>query len=587
MSQDFSHGLQGPNLSKWIEEIVGDELAAFLTETTRVQERARSFALEISKDRTLREVEKINLAQNLLRSYIRPVSELAKALSIPRERMKELIMLTGRSDLSTFASWIYYHQKDIGTLSAARNRVIEDWFSEEPTRRMPHIVALAADSIALAKIADEVSSYNKVRDTILLRVKDVLTQIEASATTDWDGIGSSRYKNGYLPLNTVEKVVETVLESELTQIPRTTWLKDFRELSSSASADMKIDVMTIIQWLTSYLSKLKGTPMLSTAQKFRAISEEAAESKNQIVLLLKDLTGDYYAIGESSKKAFDEGVQSVVRPHDLNKNLGIQLESAQFQIAEARVPNWLWLNYCSTPDQVVQESSIFLASNREPQYKNIRMLHTWIHKALIGTVGRDYLKKQSESIGITLTEIIRDCLIQEDKKSVEALENLASEEETRSGPFKPLFLLNLTIERRPAGSKYVEIEGWGELRREFVAAAGFPWIIESAAHMTNLMSRLYRVRLQDVLFPCKMISRFKEKMIVVLTGFPDGPESGQMKAIGFVESEQGEFTPAEISRKYEMLIRRQNAQRLGLPPQPSLHRMSAEDSQMVFDHLPY
>jgi hypothetical protein len=555
-------------------------------DTTRVQERARSFALEISKDRAIRGVEKIELAQNLLRAYIRPVSELAETFGIPQERMKELIILTGRSDLSAFASWIYYHQKDTDTLSAAKKCALDHWFSADPRKRMPHITALAADSIAIAKIADEVSGYNEIRDTIFLKVKGVLSQIKALAMTDWDGIASSRYRGAHLPLNTVEKIIETILESEIPHIPRTTWFTDFREFSNQVSSETKIEVAKIVQWLTSYVSKLKTTPSSSPTQGFRPISEEAVKSKNQIVLLFKDLTGDYYAIGKSSKKAFDEGVQLVIRPHDLNKNLGIQLESAQFRVEEARLPNWLWLNYCSTPDQTVQESSMFLASNREPLYKNIRMLHSWVHKALIGFVGRDYLKKQTDSIGITLTEMIRDCLIHEDKKSADALDNLTSEDEIRSNLFKPLFLLNLTIETKLAKSKYVEIEGWGELRREFVAAAGFPWINESAAHMTNLMSRLYRLRLQDVLFPCKMISRFKEKMIVVLTGFPDGPESGRMKAIGFIESEEGEFSPAEISRKYEMLIRRQTARLLGLDPTPALQRMSATDTQLVFDSLP-
>lgn len=107
--------------------------------------------------------------------------------------------------------------------------------------------------------------------------------------------------------------------------------------------------------------------------------------------------------------------------------------------------------------------------------------------------------------------------------------------------------------------------------------------------MTKLLSRLYSLRLRQprsLIFPSKMVSRFREKTIVVLTGFPEGLETGRMKTIGFVESEEGEFTIAEISRKYEALIQRQNPRSLGLSPQPSLRRMNAKDSQLVFDRLP-
>ncbi|MFQ5978173.1 MAG: hypothetical protein ACE5OZ_08595 [Candidatus Heimdallarchaeota archaeon] len=596
MSLDAPLEKYGINLDDWVDLVLGEELGSFLVKTSHSQERARSFSLEISKDRSMRELERIELAQNLLREYIRPVSELARAWGVPRERMMELLVLTDRVDLATFASWIAYHHKEMKTLSAAQRYILK-WFSNDPRRRMPNAAALVADSIIFAQIAEEISKFNETRDKVISKIQAHLPHITDSMDNQ-EKIVDRAYSARLIPMKEAEKVVGLILESERPRISRTTWLTSFRnEFYGRESVENEIEFAIIANWLTGYLSDSEadeksesvGHDQFSLSRGIDPGFREHSKSKDLVVVLHKDYTGEYHPADEPSKKALDEGVQLVIRPHDLNKNLGIQLESAQFQIDEPKIPNWIWLNYFSGKDRAVEESSIFLASNREPPYKNIWMTHQWLHKALVGLTSRDYLAKQPETLGKTLTGIIRDILIREDKRCIDVLQRLFSEEIARSASYAPVFLLELTTEQRGPQTEYKDIEGWGELRREFVASAGFPWILNSASHMTKLLSHLYGLRMRSprsMIYPSKMVSRFQEKTIVVLTGFPEGPETGRMKTIGFLESEEGEFTIAEISRKYEALIQRQNPRRLGLSPQPSLRRMSAKDSQLVFDRLP-
>lgn len=596
MSSDAPQDKYGVNLDDWIDMILGAELGSFLIKTAHCQERARSFSLEISKDRSIRELERIELAQDLLGEYVRPVSELAKAWGVPRERMMELLVLTDRVDLATFASWIAYHHKEMNTLSAAQRYILK-WFSDDPRRRMPNSASLMADSIVVAQIAEHISKFNETRDKVISKIQAHLPHITDSMDS-LEKIVDKAYSTRLISMKEAEKVVGLILESERPRLSRTTWLSTFRnEFHGRESAENEIEFAIIANWLTTYLNESEadeetesaGHDQFSLSRGIAPGFREHSKSKDLVVVLYKDYTGEYHPADEPSKRALDEGVQLVVRPHDLNKNLGIQLESAQFQINETKIPNWIWLNYFSGKDRAVEESSIFLASNREPPYRNIWMTHQWLHRALVGLVSRDYLAKQPETLGKTLTGIIRDILIREDKRCIEVLQRMFSEEIARSASYAPVFMLELTTEQRGPRTEYKDIEGWGELRREFVASAGFPWILSSASHMTKLLSTLYSLRMRSsrsMIYPNKMVSRFKEKTIVVLTGFPEGPESGRMKSIGFLESEEGEFTIAEISRKYEALIQRQNPRRLGLSPQPSLRRMSAKDSQLVFDRLP-
>ena len=65
----------GINLDDWVDMVLGEELGSFLVKTAHSQEKARSFSLEISKDRSMRDLERIELAQTLLKDYIRPCSE--------------------------------------------------------------------------------------------------------------------------------------------------------------------------------------------------------------------------------------------------------------------------------------------------------------------------------------------------------------------------------------------------------------------------------------------------------------------------------------------------------------------------------
>ncbi|MHA2494453.1 MAG: hypothetical protein ACXAEI_03105 [Candidatus Hodarchaeales archaeon] len=597
MSDESPPDSYGINLDDWVDMVLGEELGSFLVKTAHSQEKARSFSLEVSKDRSMRDLERIELAQNLLKDYIRPCSELAKAWGVPRERLMEVLVVTDRVDLATFASWIAYHHKEMKTLSAAQDYILK-WFSDDPRRRMPNVSALAADSIVFAQIAEDISKFNETRDKVISKIRGHLPHISASMDGK-EKIVDRAYSTRVIPMKEAEKVVGAILESERPRISRTTWLTDFRDgLFGLESSENEIGLAIVANWLTSYLrgseaseaSESVSHDQFSLSRGIEPGFREHSASKDLVVVLHKDYTGEYHAADESSKKALDEGAQLVIRPHELNKNLGIQLESAQFQTNEPKIPNWLWLNYFSGQDRAVEESSLFLASNREPPYRNIWMTHQWLHKALVGLTNREYLKKQPEPLGNTLTRIVQDILIKEDKRSIDVLQRMFSEEIARSASYEPVFLLELTTEQRGQGrTEYVDIEGWGELRREYVASAGFPWILNSASHMTKLLSRLYSLRLRQprsLIFPRRMVSRFQEKAIIVLTGFPEGPETARMKTIGFIESEEGEFTIAEISRKYEALIQRQNPRRLGLSPQPSLRRMSAKDSQMVFDRLP-